>query len=181
MASIASADGATGASLNAGDLILTEEGVRTSTAQGLRKFSETGQGVAVLLALDASGSMRGRPLDAVRKGLGQFVANNFHHLLVGRKLEHHFAAERLAADVGEQLVGHAEGHVAFEQRLADLRQRGVEMLLGQLSLPAKVLERALQLLGEVLKHASILGDGNGAVNARRTGVAPLELRQLQTN
>src|SRR6266702_1860542 len=100
--------------------------------------------------------------------LGQLVANNFHHLLVGRKLEHHFAAERLAADVGEQLVGHAERHVAFEQRLADLRQRGVEVLLGQLPLSAEVLERALQLLGEVLKHASILGDRNGAVNARRT-------------
>src|SRR2546427_2862469 len=100
--------------------------------------------------------------------LGQLVANNFHHLLVGRKLDHHFATQRLAADVGEQLVGHAEGHVAFEQRLADLRQRGVEMLLGQLPLSAKVLERALQLLGEVLKHASILGDRNGAVNARRT-------------
>jgi hypothetical protein len=42
------------------------------------------------------------------------------------------------------------------------------VLLGQLPLSAKVLERALQLLGEVLKHASILGDGNGAVNARRT-------------
>src|SRR6266581_6331392 len=99
---------------------------------------------------------------------GQLVANNFHHLLVGRKLEHHFAAERFAADVGEQLVGHAEGHIAIEQRLADLRQRGVEVLLGQLSLSAKVLERALQLVGEVLEHASILGDRNGAVNARRT-------------
>ena len=70
----ASAGGTAGASLNAIDLILTEEGVRTATAQGLRKFSETGQGVAVLLALDVSGSMKGRPLDAVRKGLGQFVS-----------------------------------------------------------------------------------------------------------
>src|SRR3989442_2179020 len=101
--------------------------------------------------------------------LGQLVANNFHHLLVGRKLEHHFAAERLATDVGEQLVGNAEGHVAFEQRLADLRQRGVEVLLGQLSLSAEVLERALQLLGEALKHASNLGDRYVAVNAMRTG------------
>lgn len=70
----ASAGGTTPASINASDLILTEEGVRTSAAQGLRKFSETGQGVAVLLALDASGSMKGKPLDAVRKGLAQFVS-----------------------------------------------------------------------------------------------------------
>lgn len=70
----AGAGSAATASINAADLILTEEGVRTSTAQGMRKFSETGQGVAVLLALDASGSMRGKPLDAVHKGLGQFVS-----------------------------------------------------------------------------------------------------------
>jgi Mg-chelatase subunit ChlD len=56
------------------ELMLTEDGVETGPATGLRTFDQTGEGVAVMLALDASGSMRGKPLQAVRDGLGEFVA-----------------------------------------------------------------------------------------------------------
>jgi hypothetical protein len=59
---------------NPSGLILVEDGIRGGTALSVRKFSDTGQGVAVLLAMDASGSMRGKPLRAVRAGLGQFVS-----------------------------------------------------------------------------------------------------------
>lgn len=59
---------------NPSDLVLVEDGTRSGTALSVRKFSDTGQGVAVLLAMDASGSMRGKPLNAVRAGLGQFVS-----------------------------------------------------------------------------------------------------------
>src|ERR1700730_3445216 len=59
---------------NPSDLILVEDGVHSGAALSVRKFSDTGQGVAVLLAMDARGSMRGKPLNAVRAGLGQFVS-----------------------------------------------------------------------------------------------------------
>ena len=57
-----------------GDLILTEDGVQTKKATGVKAFRQTGQGVAVMLSLDASGSMRGKPLEAVREGLSEFVS-----------------------------------------------------------------------------------------------------------
>ena len=84
----------------------------------------------------------------------QFVANNLDHLLVRRKLQHHFGAERLAADVGQQFVRHADGDVALQQRFADFAQRDIQMLVGELALPAQVLESSLQPISKVLKHGS---------------------------
>ena len=66
--------GAPAGVMNPGDLYLVEDGVRGSTSLGLRKFGDTGRGVTVLLAVDASGSMRGAPLNALRQGLGRFVS-----------------------------------------------------------------------------------------------------------
>src|SRR6266566_50253 len=85
----------------------------------------------------------------------EFIANHFDHLLVGRKLQQHFAADCFRADVGKQLVGHADVDIAFEQRLADFGKRGVQMLVGELALPAQVLKRPLQLLCQILKHSSL--------------------------
>ena len=76
----------------------------------------------------------------------QFVANDLDHLLVGRKLQQHFRAQRLLANVRQQFVGHAHVDVAFEQRFADSRERLVQVLLRELSLPAQVLENSLQLV-----------------------------------
>jgi hypothetical protein len=42
-------------------------------ATGVRTLAETGHGMAASIALDASGSMKGRPLNAVRAGLTKFV------------------------------------------------------------------------------------------------------------
>ena len=82
----------------------------------------------------------------------QLIADNLHHLLVGRKLQHHFAAERLLADVGQQFVGHADVHVAFQQRFANFSERDVQVLFAELALPAQVLECSLQSICQVLKH-----------------------------
>src|SRR5437764_15408652 len=51
----------------------------------------------------------------------QFSAHEFDDLLVGRELQHHFAADGFFAGVGEQLVGDSHVSVAFEQRIVDLR------------------------------------------------------------
>ncbi len=82
----------------------------------------------------------------------QFVAHNLDDLLVGRKLQQDFRAQRLLADVREQLVGHAHVDVAFQQRFADSRQRFVHVLLREFPLPAQVLENSLQLVCQILKH-----------------------------
>lgn len=57
----------------AGDFALLEDGTPGNAAKNIRRFHETGEGVSVALVVDASGSMRGRPIQAVREGLAGFV------------------------------------------------------------------------------------------------------------
>ena len=83
---------------------------------------------------------------------GELVANGLDDLLVGRKLQHDFAADGFLANVGEQFVGDADVDVAFEQGFADFGERGVEVLFGELALAAKVLECALQFFCQIFKH-----------------------------
>jgi len=63
-----------GVSLRSEDLTLIEDGAATSKASRLRAFGDTGQGVAVSVVIDASGSMSGAPIQAVREGLAGFVS-----------------------------------------------------------------------------------------------------------
>ena len=86
------------------------------------------------------------------KQVEQFVANDLDHLLVRRKLQHHFGAQRLAADVGQQLVGNGDGDVALQQRFADFHQRRVQVFIGELALPTQILECSLQPFCQVFKH-----------------------------
>ncbi len=85
----------------------------------------------------------------------EFVAHNLDDLLVGRKLQQDFRAQRLLANVREQFVGHADVDVAFEQRFADSRERFVHVFLREFSLPAQVLENSLQLVCQILKHSAL--------------------------
>ena len=89
----------------------------------------------------------------------QLVAHDFDHLLIGRKLQQHFRAERFLADVRDEFVGHAQIHVGIEQRLANFAERRVEMLFGELALAAQVLECALKFFGKCFKHERPVGCG----------------------
>ena len=88
------------------------------------------------------------------ENIGELVANDLEDLLVGRELQHDFAAEGLLADIGEKLVDDADGNVAFEQGFADFGESGVEVLFGEFSLATKILEGALEAFCEVFKHGS---------------------------
>ena len=83
---------------------------------------------------------------------GELVANGLDDLLVGRKLQHDFAADGFLANVGEQFVGDADVDVAFEQGFANFGERGVEVLFGELALAAQILEGALKFFCQILKH-----------------------------
>ena len=74
---------------------------------------------------------------------GELIANEFDDLLVGRKLQHNFAAERFAANAGEQFVNDRESDVAFEQGFANFSESRVKVLFGELALAAKIFECAL--------------------------------------
>ena len=91
-------------------------------------------------------------LGVLAEQLQQLVADDLEHLLIGRELQQDFGAERLGADVREQLVGHVDVDVAFEQRFANAGERGVQVLFVELALAAQVLEDALEFFCEVFKH-----------------------------
>jgi hypothetical protein len=82
----------------------------------------------------------------------QLIAHDLDDLLVGRKLQQHFGAQRFLANVRQQFIDYADVDVAFEQRFADSGQRFVHVLLREFSLSAQVLENSLQFVCQILKH-----------------------------
>ena len=67
---------------------------------------------------------------------GQLVADDLDDLLIGRELQHDFAADGFFADVGEEFVGDTDVDVAFEQGFANFGEGGVQVLFGELALAA---------------------------------------------
>jgi uncharacterized protein YegL len=55
------------------DLKLSAMGKEVGTASGIRTFDKTGYGITAILALDASGSMRGAPINAIHSSIARFV------------------------------------------------------------------------------------------------------------
>jgi len=55
------------------DLLLLEDGTATVTASSVARFEDTGQGLAIVLAIDASRSMQGQPLDDIKAALSGFI------------------------------------------------------------------------------------------------------------
>ncbi|MFN0110718.1 MAG: VWA domain-containing protein [Blastocatellia bacterium] len=63
----------TPAKLTAQSLTLVEDGQATVAASGVRPFKETGRGMAVVLALDVSGTMAGQPISDMKRALSAFL------------------------------------------------------------------------------------------------------------
>lgn len=56
-----------------GDLKLFSQGTELGTANSIHTFEQTGHGLTAILALDASGSMRGAPINAIHATIAKFV------------------------------------------------------------------------------------------------------------
>ncbi len=108
-------------------------------------------------------------LGLLAEQLEQFVADDLEDLLIGRKLQQDFGAQRLGANVGEQFVGDVHVDVAIEQGFANADQRGVQVLFGELALAAQVLEDALEFLCKVFKHWLMLACATETLLASRLG------------
>ncbi len=78
--------------------------------------------------------------------LDHLVADDLDDLLGGRKRGEHFLAHGLFLDRLDELFGDAEMHVGFEQRHADLAQRGFHIFRREFSFSAQVLEYPLELV-----------------------------------
>jgi hypothetical protein len=81
---------------------------------------------------------------AIRTTVGdQFIANDLDHLLSGRERGQHFLAQRLFANVVDQLLDDLEVDVGFQQRHTNFFQRFADVFFGQRALSAQVLKRTL--------------------------------------
>jgi len=58
---------------NPADLRLVSDGKEVGAATSLRSFEQAGYGITAILALDASGSMRGAPIQAMHESIAKFV------------------------------------------------------------------------------------------------------------
>jgi len=56
-----------------GELKLFSQGIEVGTANSIRTFDQTGHGLTAILAIDASGSMRGAPINAIHATISKFV------------------------------------------------------------------------------------------------------------
>lgn len=59
--------------INAQNLTLIEDGQATVAASSVRPFKDTGRGMAVVLALDVSGTMAGQPINDMKRALSAFL------------------------------------------------------------------------------------------------------------
>jgi Mg-chelatase subunit ChlD len=55
------------------DLLLVEDGMATVTAASIARFEDTGEGLAIVLAIDVSRSMQGQPLNDIKVALAGFI------------------------------------------------------------------------------------------------------------
>jgi len=58
---------------DAPNLTLVEDGKPTVNATEFKSFRETRRGMAIVLAVDVSGTMKGQPLEALKKGVSAFL------------------------------------------------------------------------------------------------------------
>ena len=82
-----------------------------------------------------------RAVHAGAKHRGEFLVDDFHHLL--RRVERfgNLGAERAFADAAGEGTHHVERHIGVEQRAADLADGTVDISLGKLALALQMLER----------------------------------------
>src|ERR1700740_2374170 len=119
-------------------------------SEPLRQLAGCGSFAGALQACDHPNrrrAQRKKRLGGLPEQQRQLIAYNFDDLLIRRELQQHFRAERLLTNVYEQFVDDADVNVAFEQRFTNSRKRFVDVLLSEFSLPAQVLENALQFVG----------------------------------
>ena len=85
----------------------------------------------------------------------QFILDDLDHLLGRGKRCQDFLAQSFPADVLNQLFDDLEVDIGLEQSHADLLQSLLDILLGELSLPAQVFEDTLEFLCKAFKHVRL--------------------------
>lgn len=175
--------------LKAADITLLEDSTPAGQATNLRRFHETGQGVAVALCVDASGSMRGKPIQAVREGLGGFV---------GRARDYDQIAVATIADELNWETAWSTPRAELRQHLENIQARGsltrlwdgIEESLTMLGRPDLPQRRRLVVISDghdegshatleaVIAHAAALRIPVDAVGISRSD--PAYLRTLET-
>ncbi len=100
-----------------------------------------------------SGGRLRQPALRVAEERQHLVAHDAHDLLRRRQALEDFLIDGAIAHAIDEGLDDLEVDVRFEQRHADLAQRGLDGLLGEPSLAAKGAEHSLETIAERVKHA----------------------------
>ena len=84
--------------------------------------------------------------------LDEDVVDDLHHLLAGRDRADHLLADRLLADLGDEILDDGERDVGIDQRGADFGERGIDVGLGQRATAAQPVEHRPQTLLQTVEH-----------------------------
>ena len=101
-----------------------------------------------------AGRLRGElePRRVLAQQRDQLVADDFDHLLGGRKRGEHLGSHGLHANLFDQLADHVEVDVGLKQRHANQAQGFGDVLFGERALAAKNLEGTLKFVCKGFKH-----------------------------
>src|SRR5256885_13466364 len=105
----------------------------------------------------------------------QFVVENFNDLLTGRDAAENGFAEGFLFDAGDEFFRDFKIDVGLEQSEPNLTQRGVDVRLADLPMPAEIFEDLLQFLAELGKQNYFFGVATGAA----AGAPPSSIPNVQ--
>ncbi len=91
----------------------------------------------------------------------QFVVDDFDDLLAGLDALNDFLAQGLGFDALDEIAGHLEIHVGFQQRHAHFAQGFPDVFLGDFSEAAQVPERILEFAAQSIEHRPKVEGGRG--------------------
>ena len=79
--------------------------------------------------------------------LGELLIDDLDEVLLGSQAGEHFAAQRLAAHLVGEIANHVDVDVGLEQRQTHLADRVLDVLFGDLAVPAQTFDRQFELVG----------------------------------
>ena len=94
----------------------------------------------------------GKAVVAAAEDGGQFLVDDFDHLLAGGEAFQDGGVQGAFLDFSHKVPGYPKVHIGFQQGTAHLPQGVVNILFGQAAFAGKPVKDAGQLVGQVLKH-----------------------------
>src|SRR5579872_6076292 len=125
----------------------------------LEEHGELGQRGSFTRTLKADHHQFDRRLDlkvefagAPAHHFAKFVGNELQQVLFGRERTQHFLAQRLLADVVDEIAHHPDIYISLEQGQPYFAQRGLLVALGDAALASELFKNAFESIAQSVEH-----------------------------